>query len=90
MTCPQFFAVRTLNSKLEEEVLSHKFTIGQTVHLAPSNTRKAVAGDYEVRYLMPASDYQSEPRYRIKNLAERHERVVTESDLTLPQETVNF
>ncbi len=78
------------NTNLEEADLSHKFTIGQTVHLAPSNTRSAVAGDYEVRYLMPASDYQSEPRYRVKNLAERHERVVTESDLTLPLETVTL
>jgi hypothetical protein len=52
--------------------------------------RKAIAGDYEVCHLMPASDYQSEPRYRIKNLAERHERVVTESDLTLPQETASL
>ena len=70
--------------------MSHKFTIGQTVHLAPSHTRNAVAGDYEVRHLMPSSDYQSELRYRVKNLAERHERVVTESDLTLPQETANL
>ncbi len=67
--------------------MSHKFTIGQTVHLVPSNMRSAIAGDYEVRHLMPPSDYQSEPRYRIKNLAERHERVVAESDLTLPEET---
>ena len=70
--------------------MSHKFTIGQTVHLAPSNTRRAVEGDYEVLHLVPPSDYQSEPRYRIKNQAERHERVVTESDLTLPQETANL
>jgi hypothetical protein len=48
------------------------------------------AGDYEIRRLMPPSDYQSEPRYRVKNLAERHERVVTESDLMLPQETANL
>ena len=67
--------------------MSHKFIVGQTVHLVPSSARSAVAGDYEVRYLMPPSDYQSEPRYRVKNLAERHERVVAESDLTLPQET---
>ena len=87
---PYFLPVRTLNPKLEEADLSHKFTIGQTVHLAPSNTRSAVAGDYEVRHLMPPSDYQSEPRYRVKSLAERHERVVTESDLTLPQEIANL
>jgi hypothetical protein len=77
------------NPNLEEADLSHKFTIGQMVHLAPSNSRNAVAGNYEVRNLMPPSDYQSEPRYRIKNMAERHERVVTESDLTLLQETAN-
>ena len=70
--------------------MSHKFTVGQTVHLAPSSTRKAVSGDYEVCHLMPPSDYQSEPRYRVRNLAERHERVVAESDLTLPQETANL
>ena len=70
--------------------MSHKFTIGQTVHLALSNTRGAIAGDYEVRGLMPSSDYQSEPRYRVKNLTERHERVVAESDLTLPHETANL
>ncbi len=77
------------NPNLGEADLSHKFTIGQTVHVAPSKAHNAVSGDYEVRHLMPASDYQVEPRYRIKNLAERHERVVTESDLTLAQETAN-
>ena len=88
---PEFLSRRVLlNRNLEEADLSHKFTIGQTVHLTPSNARSAVAGDYEVRHLMPPSDYQSEPRYRVKNLAERHERVVTESDLTLPQETANL
>lgn len=71
-----FYREVLLNPNLEEADLSHKFTIGQTVHLAPSNTRSAVAGDYEVRHLMPPLDYQSEPRYRVRNLAERHERVV--------------
>jgi hypothetical protein len=81
---------RFCQPNVEEPDLSHKFTIGQTVHLAPSNMRGAVAGDYEVRRLMPPSDYHSEPRYRVKNLAERHERVVTESDLMLPQEIANL
>ncbi len=65
--------------------MSHKFAIGQMVYFASRNAHNAVAGNYEVRHLMPASDYQMEPRYRIKNLAERHERVVTESDLMLPR-----
>ena len=79
-----------LKPQLKEADLSHKFTIGQMVHLALSNSRNAVAGNYQVRRIMPSSDYQSEPRYRIKNLEERHERVVTESDLTLPHETANL
>ena len=66
---------------LEEAALSHKFAVGQTVHFAPSGAHNAIAGNYEVRHLMPATDYQVEPRYRIKNVAESHERVVTESDL---------
>ncbi len=70
------------NSNLEGADLSHKFAIGQTVHFAPSRAHNAIAGNYEVRHIMPSSDYQVEPRYRIKNIAERHERVVTESDLT--------
>ncbi|MGO9983295.1 MAG: hypothetical protein ACLPIX_03665 [Rhodomicrobium sp.] len=61
--------------------LSHKFAIGQKVHLAPSVSRSALAGTYEVLCVMPAGDYQSEQRYRIKNVMERHERVATESDL---------
>jgi hypothetical protein len=61
--------------------MSHKFAVGQTVHFTPSNAHNAIAGNCEVRYLMPESDLQLEPRYRIKNVAERHERVVTESDL---------
>ena len=73
------------NSKLEEADLSHKFVVGQTVHFAPSRGRDAIAGNYLVCHLMPASDYQDEPRYRIKNVAEQHERVVTESELKLRQ-----
>jgi hypothetical protein len=65
--------------------MSHKFSIGQTVHFATSSAQNALAGNCEVRHLMPASDYRVEPRYRIKNMAERHERVVTESDLKLRQ-----
>ena len=61
--------------------MSHKFAIGQTVHLVPSNANAGVVGSYEIRQLMPVSDYQTEPRYRIRNLTERHERIVAESDL---------
>jgi len=46
--------------------------------------RAAARGQYEVRYLMPASDRDAgDPSYRIKSVEEKHERVVFESDLTL-------
>jgi len=75
----------SFNSSLEEADLSHKFAVGQIVHFAPSSIQNAISGNCEVRHLMPASGFQVEPRYRIKNAEERHERVVTESDLT-PQQ----
>ncbi len=78
------------NPNLEEADLSHKFAVGQTVHFAPSRGHDAISGNYLVCHLMPASDYQDEPRYRIKNAAERHERVVTESDLKPREQTADF
>ncbi|MFZ1107349.1 MAG: hypothetical protein WAN43_03230 [Rhodomicrobium sp.] len=69
--------------------MSHKFAIGQTVHLVPSNAHNGVEGDYEVCRIMPVSDYQKEPRYRIKNMTERHERIVAESDLIERHMTAN-
>ncbi len=69
--------------------MSHKFAIGQTVHLVPSNANNGVAGSYEIRQLMPVSDYQTEPRYRVRNVTERHERIVAESDLKPRQKIAN-
>ncbi|MGO8954470.1 MAG: hypothetical protein ACLPWS_17220 [Rhodomicrobium sp.] len=63
--------------------MNHKFAIGQQVCFTPTGPG-AVAGNYEVCRIMPSSDYQQEPRYRIKSAAERHERVVSQSLLTLP------
>ena len=68
---------------MEEARLPHKFSVGQLVHFTPTGPG-AIAGDYEICRVMPEPDYQAEPRYRIKSAAERHERVVTESLLTLP------
>jgi hypothetical protein len=43
----------------------------------------APTGQYEVRQLMPASDRDADdPRYRIKSIGEKYERVAAESDLT--------
>ncbi len=63
---------------------THKFAVGQTVDLALNRLRVAAAGDYEIRHLVPASDANPKnPCYRIKSIAEKHERVVSESELTL-------
>jgi hypothetical protein len=69
----------------------HKFKIGQIVDLVPMQLQAAAVGKYEIRQLMPASDIDSEsPRYRVKSVAEKHERVVPESELssTMRQDTV--
>jgi hypothetical protein len=65
-------------------VVAHKFYVGQIVDLAPRMLRSAASGQYEVRQRMPVSDSDAgDPSYRIKSLAEKHERVASESDLTL-------
>ena len=62
----------------------HKFSIGQAVDLTPTILRPAAAGDYEIRRLMPVSDGDPKnPSYRVKNIVEKHERVVRESEITL-------
>jgi hypothetical protein len=62
--------------------MAHKFSIGQIVELRPGV--RSAPGPYEVRHLVPASDRDpDDPRYRVKSIAEKHERVAPESDLTL-------
>ena len=64
--------------------MSHKFTVGQLVELAPRLLRAAPGGRYEVRQLMPLLDSDpGDPIYRIKRVEEKHERVAMESDLSL-------
>jgi len=57
----------------------HKFQVGQSVALIPRSIRQAAPGTYEITQLMPENE--AEPHYRIKSDAERHERVVPESEL---------
>jgi hypothetical protein len=62
----------------------HKFKVGQIVELEPSVLRSLAMGPYEIRHLTPSSDRDpGDPRYRIKSIAEKHERVASESELTL-------
>jgi len=64
--------------------VAHKFTIGQVVALAARVQRPAAAGEYQILALVPAFDNDpGDPRYRIKNCVEKHERVACESELTL-------
>ena len=68
--------------------MSHKFSVGQIVDLAPRVLRAAAPGRYEVRQLLPESDRDAgDPTYRVKSVDEKHERVVSESDLTLPTQS---
>jgi len=64
--------------------MAHKFKTGQLVELEPSVLRSLAMGPYEIRHLIPSSDRDpGDPCYRIKSTAERHERVASESELTL-------
>jgi hypothetical protein len=63
--------------------VEHKYIVGQIVELMPSRSRAAATGAYEIRQTMPAPDIQSaSPRYRIKSAAEKHDRIVPESDIS--------
>ncbi len=64
--------------------MAHKFKAGQIVELEPSVLRSLASGPYEIRHLILSSDRDpSDPCYRIKSTAEKHERVASESELTL-------
>jgi hypothetical protein len=66
--------------------MAHKFNIGQIVELETGVLRSSAPGPYEIRHLIPASDRNpDEPCYRIKSIAEKHERAATESELTLSE-----
>jgi hypothetical protein len=57
----------------------YKYQVGQSVALISRSLRQAAPGTYEIVRLMPENE--TEPYYRIKSEAERHERVVAESEL---------
>ena len=66
--------------------MAHKFMVGQTVDLTPMKLRQAAAGGYQIRQLRPAPDGDPDnPCYTVKSMAENHERVVRESEITLPK-----
>jgi hypothetical protein len=68
-------------TSVEGNSMIHKFQVGQSVALIPRVIRQAAGGTYEITRLMPENEV--EPHYRIKSDAERHERVVPESELEM-------
>ena len=64
--------------------MNHSFNVGQLVELLPMVLRPCAPGPYEIRYLVPISEREPcDPSYRVKSPAEKHERVIAESDLAL-------
>jgi hypothetical protein len=63
------------------QVRTHKFKLGQNVHLIPSISRSAARGHYEIVGLRPGEG--ESPQYRIKSRNEAHDRVVSETDIVL-------
>lgn len=64
--------------------MTHKFNVGQIVDLEPRVFRSSAPGPYEIRHRVPATERDpGDPCYRIKSIAEKHERVAAESELTL-------
>ena len=62
--------------------MGHIFNVGQLAALAPRILRPPAPGLYEVRHLDPISEREpGNPSYRIKSPAEKHDRVVAESNL---------
>jgi len=61
--------------------LTHKFHIGQSVHLTPGRQDANIpAGAYTVQRLLPLDGRMAQ--YRVKNTRDGHERVVQEAQLT--------
>jgi hypothetical protein len=68
----------------QQITVTHKFAVGQSVHLTLRSYPSAAAGPYKICRLVPISEIDlTNPRYRIKSEAEKHERVAAEYDLTL-------
>jgi hypothetical protein len=63
--------------------MAHRFRVGQTVQFRTKPFYvSASLGVFEVTKLLPERDGEFE--YRIKNVAEPHERVARESELSVP------
>ncbi len=58
----------------------HRFKVGQTVHLVPNRLERHVPGGaYTIQRALP--DEGRDLQYRVKNVQDGHERVVSEAQL---------
>ena len=58
----------------------HRFKVGQTVHLMPNRLERHVPGcAYTIQRALP--DEGRDLQYRVKNVQDGHERVVSEAQL---------
>jgi len=60
-------------------MVPRKFKAGQTVTLTPNRAYATPAGRFEIVRLMP--DEHGRYQYRIRSIADGHERVALESEL---------
>jgi hypothetical protein len=64
--------------------IEHKFKVGQAVHYYPRRPHFAPYGLYLVTAALPK--VEGEFHYRIKNIAEPHQRAARESELCEPSQ----
>lgn len=57
----------------------HKFKAGQTVTMIPNRAHGSPKGSFEVVRLLPTE--RGNNQYRIRSVADGHERVVMESEI---------
>ena len=62
--------------------MTHKFTIGANVYYEPTFGNAAARGKYKIVRQLPVEN-DNRLSYRIKSVAEKHERIAPESELTL-------
>ena len=59
---------------------NHRFKVGKTVHFTPRGLDRATpSGQYQIVRLVPADGVDNQ--YRIKSVADGHERVAKENQL---------
>jgi hypothetical protein len=63
----------------------HKFAVGQMVDFLPGpGDANVPRGKYKIQRLQPSET--RDPQYRVKNVVDGHERVVSESQLAARQD----